>query len=139
MSSSVTYKLTHKMFYEGLKEGKLLGLKCNSCNTYTCPPKINCAQCNSLDMDIVELNGKAEIKTFTVVRVCPEGFEGELPYVVALAELEEGPWVCGRVVGVDPDKVTMDIIGKKATVGGKIPPKLSYAPGEPMAITLKIS
>ncbi len=33
------YKLTAKMFAEALKEGKLLGLKCNKCGAYTVPPK----------------------------------------------------------------------------------------------------
>ena len=123
----VTYKLPHKEFFANLKNGKLLGLKCNSCGAYICPPKINCSECASLDLEIVELKGKVEIKTYTVIRVASEGFEDEVPYIVALAQLEEGPGLIGNIVGVDPDKITDDVIGKKATVGYKLPPsKLRY-------------
>jgi hypothetical protein len=38
--------------------------------------------------------------------------------VVTLVELEEGPWIMGNLVGVDAEKTTGDIIGKKVTMSG---------------------
>ena len=32
-------------FFNNLKEGKLLGLKCNDCGTITCLPKNSCNNC----------------------------------------------------------------------------------------------
>jgi hypothetical protein len=123
----VTYKLPHKEFNEALKSGKLMGFKCNSCGAYTCPPKINCNECASMDMVVVEFKGRAEIKSYTIIRVSPEGFEGVVPYIVALAQLEEGPNLVGNLVGVDPDKVTDEIIGKKVKIGCKpAPPNVKY-------------
>lgn len=118
----VTYKLPHKDFFAALKEGKLLGLRCNDCGAYTCPPKINCNECTSMNIEIVELKGKGEIKTFTVMRVAPEGFESWVPYIVALVQLEEGPNLVGNIIGVDPNTITNDIIGKKVVVGWQPPP-----------------
>lgn len=129
----VTYPLTHRQYFEGLKAGKLLGLKCKKCGAITVPPKINCLQCCSTDLEITELSGKGEIKTFTVIRVAPEGLTA--PYVVAMAELEEGPWVMGNLEGVDPDSVTMDVIGKRVMLGHKVIPPANFTAGEGVAIT----
>lgn len=132
----MAYPLTYKQYYEGLKAGKLLGLKCRKCGAVTAPPKINCLQCNGADLEVVELSGQAEIKTFTVVRVPPEGMTA--PYVVALAELAEGPWVMGNLEVADPGAVTMDIIGKKVTIGHKVVPADLYSAGEGVAVTFSI-
>lgn len=129
----MAYPLTHKQYYEGLKAGKLLGLTCRKCGAVTVPPKVNCLQCSSTDLEVTELSGLAEIKTFTVIRVAPEGLKA--PYVVALAELEEGPWVMGNLEGVDAEKVTMDIIGKKVKIGHKVVPCDIYSAGEGVAVT----
>ena len=111
------YKLTFNTYKNALKEGKFLGLKCNQCGAYIAPPRKVCNECGSEDMEIVPLSGKGEIQTFTVIFVPPEGFEA--PFVVAMAKLDEGPWVMGNVEGVNPSDVTTDIIGRRVTVGYK--------------------
>lgn len=130
------YKLIYTAYRDGLKEGKLLGLKCNQCGTYICPPRKVCPECQSEDLDIVELSGKGEILTFTVVQVPPEGFES--PIAIATAKLDEGPWVVGNVEGVDPNSLTMDIIGKRFTVGYKEIPADYISGGDRMALTFKL-
>jgi len=127
------YKLTAKMFAEALKENKLLGLKCNKCGAYTAPPKKVCMECGSEDMEIVQLSGKGQIRTFTVIRVPPEGFEA--PYIVGMAELDEGPWLMGNIIDIDTDAATMDLIGKKVNVGHKVLPGDKFSAGEMVAVT----
>jgi uncharacterized OB-fold protein len=127
------YKLTAKMFAEALKEGKLMGLKCNKCSAYTAPPKKVCMECGSEDMEITQLSGKGQIRTFTVIRVPPEGFEA--PYVVGMAELDEGPWLMGNIIDIDADAATMDIIGKKVSVGHQVLPGDKFSAGEMVAVT----
>jgi hypothetical protein len=127
------YKLTAKMFAEALKEGRLLGLKCNVCGACTVPPKKVCMECGSEDLEVAQLSGAATVRTFTVIRVPPEGIEA--PYVVAMAELDEGPWVMGNVVGVDPDKTTMDLIGTRVTIGHQVHPGDQFSAGEMVAMT----
>ena len=130
------YPLTHKQFYEGLKEGKILGLKCRSCGAYTVPPKMCCAECAGVDFEIVEMKGEGEIKTFTVIRVAPENYTA--PYVVALAEMAEGPWLMGNMEGVDVDGVSNDLIGQKIKIGHKVVPAMNYSAGEGIAITFSL-
>jgi len=123
-------KLTFKDYNEALKKNKLLGLKCNSCGTVTVPPKMVCRQCASPDMDITELNGKGKIETFTTVNVAPEGREDECPYMIVLAELDEGPWIMGNLTGIDPNKATMELIGKRVKMGHKVFSGDKYSAGE---------
>lgn len=127
------YKLTHRQFYEGLKQDKLLGLKCNACGAYITPPKICCDTCGSTDLEVAELVGRGEIKTFTVIRVAPEGHTA--PYIVALAELQEGPWLMGNVEGVDPDGQSLDLVGRQVKVGHRVVPPGNYTAGEGVAVT----
>jgi len=133
----MTYPLTHKQFYEGLKESKLLGLKCRVCGALTVPPKMCCAECTATDLEVVELSGRGEIKTFTVIRVAPEDFTA--PYIVAMVELGEGPWVLGNLEGVDPDQASLELIGKKVAVGHKVMPPIRYSAGEGVVMTFSLA
>jgi len=126
----VEHKLSFKDYNEALKQNKLLGLKCKQCGTITAPPKIVCESCNSTDIDVVELSGKGKIQTFTTVFVAPEGRENEVPYVIVLVELDEGPWLMGNLTGVEPDKATMEIMGKRVKMGHKVFPGDKYSAGD---------
>lgn len=126
------YKLNYKEYSEALKQQKLMGLECNSCGTITVPPKMVCRSCASLDLKIAELKGAGKIQTFTVCNVAPEGREDEVPYIVVLVELDEGPWLMGRLVGVDPEKATMEtMIGKRVKMTEtRVFPGDKYSAGE---------
>jgi len=125
------HKVNFKAYNEALKQNKLLGLKCKQCDTITAPPKITCGQCASTDMDVVELSGSGKIQTFTTVFVAPEGREGECPYTIVMVELDEGPWLMGNLAGVEPDKTTMELIGKRVKMGhAAVFPGDAYSAGE---------
>jgi len=124
------HKLSFKDYNEALKQNKLLGLKCKQCGAVTVPPKIACSKCSSTELDIVELSGKGKIQTFTTVFVAPEGREGECPYVIVLVELDEGPWMMGNLTGIEANKVTMEIMGKKVKMGHAVFPGDKYSAGD---------
>ena len=125
------YRLTFKEYSEGLKQNKLLGLKCQDCGTVTVPPKMVCHKCASPNMEVVELKGTGKIQTYTTCNVAPEGREDEVPYVILLVELDEGPWIMGNLTGTDPNTVTMEVIGKKVKMGEtKVFPGDKYSAGE---------
>ena len=52
-----------------------------------------------------------------------------------MAELDEGPWVTGNIIGIDPDKATMDLIGQQIKVGHKVIPEDKFSGGERVALT----
>ncbi len=122
--------LTFKEYNEALKQNKLLGLKCQDCGVITVPPKMACRKCTSPNMEIVELTGKGEIKTFTNVNVASEGREGEVPYMIVLVELDEGPWIMGNLTGIDPGEANMELIGRRVKMGHKVFPGDKYSAGD---------
>jgi uncharacterized OB-fold protein len=124
------YKIDFRTYSKALKRNQLLGLKCQGCGAVTCPPKMVCQHCAGSDQEIVELSGKGEIKTFTITYVAPLGREVESPYTILMVALEEGPWISGNLVDMDPTKVNMDIIGRKVTLRHKVFPGDIYSSGE---------
>lgn len=124
------YKIDFRTYSNALQRNQLLGLKCNSCGTVTCPPKMVCQACAGYDQETVELSGKGEIKTFTTTFVAPLGREDEVPYTIVMVALEEGPWISGNLNGLDPAKVDMDIIGRHVTLGHKVFSGDIYSSGE---------
>lgn len=123
------YKLTFGEYDKALKKNKLLGLKCKECGTITVPPKIACRKCTSSNMDVIELKGSGKIQTFTVANVASEGREGEVPYIIVLVELDEGPWIMGNLIDINPNKATMELIGKQVNLGNKVFPGDKYSAG----------
>jgi len=123
-------KLYFKDYNEALKQNRLLGLKCKACGALTVPPKMACRQCGSFDMEVVEVKTTGKIRTFTTVFVGAEGRESEVPYIIVIVELDEGPWLMGNLDGIDPKTASMDLIGKKVKMGNKVFPGDKYSAGE---------
>jgi len=124
------HKLIFKDYNEALKENRLLGLKCRSCGAITVPPKMVCRQCTGPELEIVELKGSGKIRTFTTVFVASEGREDEVPYVLVMVELDEGPWIMGNIANIDPQQATMELIGKPVTMGHAVFPGDKYSAGD---------
>ncbi len=57
-----------------------------------------------------------------------------------MVELEEGPWVAGNLVGVDPMSVDIGFIGKPVSFAGRkvVAPDLISA-GERIALTFELT
>jgi uncharacterized OB-fold protein len=131
------YILTSKKFTEALKEGKFLGLKCHQCGGHTAPPRKVCSECGSEDMETVELSRRGKVRTFTVIHVAAEGYQA--PYIVALIELEEGPWVTANIINMDPEAATMDIIGRQGKIDYQDIITDIFSGGERIALTFTLT
>ena len=84
---------------------RLIGSKCKNCNEVYYPPRKVCPKCKKARMDEVKLKGNGKIETYTVIHVAPEGFEEQVPYVVAIVRLEEGPCLTTQIVDCEPEDV----------------------------------
>lgn len=113
--------LNFKEFFDNLKDGKLLGLKCRDCGKITCPPQIVCQECGGEGLEIVEMKKSGTIRTFTVIYVAPAGLEDETPYVVCEVETDDGPWIIGRL-DASPEKASIELIGKRVNIGSQALP-----------------
>lgn len=129
-------KLRYVDFCSELKNGKLTGLECEDCGAVLFPPKGFCPECSGSKLRQVELSKSGTIKTFTVIRVAPEGFKP--PYIVALVELPGGPRVMGNL-DYDPDKADSSLMGKKVQMGWKPVPGDKYSAGEGVTFTFSLA
>ncbi len=85
---------------------QLIGTGCSKCGNVYFPPRAICPNCRgSGKVSETKLSGLGEVVTYTVVRVPPEGFEREAPYVVAIIKLEEGPRITAQIVDCKPEDV----------------------------------
>ena len=132
-----SYPLPYTAFLERIKSGELTGLKCRDCSGYIIPPNAVCPDCGSTRLKSHSFSAKGTLKTFTVIRVGPTGYQA--PYVVALVELAEGPWVMGNVVDIDPEKADLSLIGKTVSIGYRlIANEAAEGPDEGVAFTFSI-
>lgn len=93
-------------YWEGLKRGELLAQRCAGCGVLRHPPRAACGRCPSLDWAPVALAGTGSIYSYTIHHHPPiPGFE--MPYVVALVELDEGVRMLANTIGIEPGDVTV--------------------------------
>lgn len=84
----------------------LYGVKCITCQENYFPPRKICPSCRRASkLEKVKLDALGEIVTFTVIRSAPEGFEYQIPYVMAIVKLKEGPMITTQVMDIEPDEV----------------------------------
>jgi uncharacterized OB-fold protein len=86
------------------------GSRCRVCRTVYFPPRSVCPSCtthrDSLGkLEPYQLSGEGEVHSFTIVHDAAEGFEMQVPYVLALVRTKEGPILTGQVVNIEPEKV----------------------------------
>ena len=95
-----------KPFWDHCREEQLLVQKCDRCGEYQFYPRGICANCWSTDIQWVESSGKGTVWTFTVTHQNRSpGFAEEVPYVLALVELEEGVRMFTNIIECDPQDV----------------------------------
>jgi len=80
------YNFSHfKPFFEKLKEKKLVGLQCSSCNEVSFPPKLVCGRCLVKPDRWVDIRETAQVATFSITyEKNPQTGETEEKPVVAI-------------------------------------------------------
>lgn len=94
-------------FWEGVKNNELRIQHCDDCNTHIFYPRTYCPHCFSDNVSWKKASGKGRIYSYTVVHNAFGEFADQVPYVVALVDLEEGVRMLTRIVG-DRDQVAID-------------------------------
>jgi uncharacterized OB-fold protein len=94
-------------FYEAAARGELRYQECRECGHRQFYPRAVCTECGA-DPDWAVASGRGRVHTFTIIRQnFAKGFRDELPYVVAMIELEEGVKMMGGVTDCNPEDVTI--------------------------------
>lgn len=77
----------------------------------------------SAELDWVEASGRGNVHSFTVVHRAPADYREEVPYVVALVDLDEGVRMMTRLLDVEPAAVDVGMAVEVAIQGE---PRLPY-------------
>ena len=96
-------------FWQGCRDGVLLLQSCHACGNLQYYPRAVCTACLSSDLDWRRASGRGRIHSFTTVhRALSPAFEDDLPYVVAVIELEEGLRMVSRIVECDSERLAIE-------------------------------
>jgi uncharacterized OB-fold protein len=115
-------KPTIEEYLKNIQEGVFRAYKCVDCGMVIAPPSGSCYGCGNNNMEWTDVSGKGKLVSFTVIHVAPEEFVEEVPYYVAIIELEEGTRVSARLLGFDPLKPEEVSLG--------IPVKIDFEKGK---------
>ncbi len=93
-------------FWEAAKQGRFLIQRCPSCGAHQFYPQSSCRRCLSEELEWMDAKGKGTIYSYTVIHRAPNRpFEPDVPYTVALVDLDEGCRMLSNIVDVDPEDV----------------------------------
>ena len=90
-------------YWEATRRKELLAQRCAACHRFVWYPREACPGCLSTDLDWTPVMGTGTIYTFNVMRKPGNPMMGdEVPYVIALVDLEEGIRMTTNIVDADP-------------------------------------
>lgn len=94
-------------FWAACKNRELRIQRCLKCASVRFPPGPVCLQCRSVEAEWLLSNGRGKVYSWIVVRhpIPAEIYAKDVPYVVALIELEEGVRMPSNIIGCDPESI----------------------------------
>jgi hypothetical protein len=101
-------------FWEAAGRGRLVIQRCSSCGALRWPPLAGCPECRGRDATWDEVTPSGTIWSFVVYhRAFAAGLKDQIPYTVAMVELDDGPYLVGRLADGGPkpsvgDRVTAE-------------------------------
>lgn len=96
-------------FWDGTKAGKLLLQRCRDCGTPYFPPRPQCPETGSRDVEVFEASGRGTLLSYVINHRRHPSFDG--PYAIALVKLEEGPTMMSNIVDCPqtPEALVLDM------------------------------
>jgi len=93
-------------FWTGCRDGTLRVQQCTRCDELVFVPRPMCPACQHTELRWIDSSGRGVVYSFTVVHRPPDP-AFDVPYVVAIVELDEGWFLLSNVIDCDPDTVTI--------------------------------
>lgn len=101
-------------YWAALREGRLILKRCRDCGRHHFYPRALCPNCHSDALEWSDARGTGSVYSYTVARR-PAGpaFKADVPYVVAVVELDEGARMMTNIVTDDVESVR---IGQRVAI-----------------------
>ncbi len=97
-------------YWQHAKDNKLDLPYCGECDASFYYPRLWCPACFNQDISWKQLSGKGTVYSYSVIYQSPlPSYQEDLPYVLAIIELDEGPRMMANVLNCDVDKVRVDM------------------------------
>lgn len=97
-------------YWEKARAHELWLMQCDDCRATYFYPRPICPQCFSRNTAWVQSSGRGTLYTFAVVHRAPHpGWRDDVPYVVAMVELEGGARIPTNLVEVEPDPAVLKV------------------------------
>ena len=93
-------------YYESLKRHEIRLQRCAACGTFRYPAATHCPRCLSEQADWSRVSGRGTVYSWIVMhQIYDPAFKAEVPYNVAVVELEEGPRLTTNIVDCPNDAI----------------------------------
>ena len=111
-------------YCEGLMQGELRIQRCSSCSKTVFYPRSICPHCFSDQLTWIVASGKGKIYSYTVVHQAFGPFAADIPFTIAIVELEEGIRMMTRIIDAPREhiaveaevRVTFEVVGEDLTL-----------------------
>ena len=101
------------LYFEGAAAGELRVRKCHRCGARFRFAHAWCPKCWSSEIGYERASGRGTVTNFCVVYQAPyAAFEEDVPYIIALIELDEGVRIMSNVIRCAPDHVRVGLAVK---------------------------
>lgn len=113
-------------FWEAAQEGRLVCKTCLACGHVDHPPYLYCTHCGSDRSEWRPARGVATLVAFAVNTYgVPAAFIEDLPYVLAIVQLPEGPRMISNIVDCRPQDLrngmALEVVFRQAAPGVVLP------------------
>lgn len=93
-------------YWKSLSEHAAKMQKCGSCGQFRFPPAPTCYYCGNAGGKWETISGTGKIYSWIVVHhPVDKRLAKDVPFVVALVELHEGPRIVGRIIGCSNSEI----------------------------------
>ena len=79
--------------------------KCTKCGYVAFPPRLICPECSCRKFSDYILKDVGKILTYTTIEVGPSEFADQVPYSVAIIELDDGVKITAQLADTTPEKI----------------------------------
>ncbi len=111
-------------YWQGLTQGELRIQRCATCSKAVFYPRSICPHCYANHLVWVVASGKGTVYSYTVAHQGFGPFAADVPFVVAIVELEEGVRMMSRIIDAPRERivvgaevrVTFEAVGEDLTL-----------------------
>mgnify|MGYP005864352037 CR=1 FL=1 len=97
-------------FWEYCRQHELRMQKCQDCGHVRYPPNVLCPKCLSEKASWEELSGRGTVYSWIIFhQIYHPAFAADVPYPVAIVELDEGPRLLTNIVLCPVDQISIGL------------------------------